>query len=1064
MRKGFFKGLLGSVAAALLLTMTVTDLHAQIGGGSITGTVTDPTGAAVVGASVTATNVGTNAVTEVTTDQGGGYVFVLLQAGSYQLEARVEGFQRATTALFDLNAGTRPRFDLVLVVGAIVEEVQVIAAAPLVNTTTTDVGIVISERRLEGVPLNGRNWQQVVGFQNGAIAAPSTSTGGRGGLEFNGASAFSNNLLMDGVDMTFGENQAAANDQAGGAGTRGARINTISIEAVQEFKTTGGAFSAEYGRATGGVINITTKSGTNDFHGTLFEFFRNEALDANEYFSNRAGLAKPPSRFNQYGANIGGPLARDKAFFFFNYEGATTRIGTPIVDSKVASQLLRDKVQAGITAGTLDPEMLHTISKEPLPTEANLSKPDIGLHRRNGVRKTDENTFVTRADFNAGSHRLTTRFNLNHQNLIIPVITPEHPRSFPNRFKNFVFQDNWSASPTVFNELRVGYNHVNLNRTTVGGQGLPDGTIDSNGASPLLFGLTVDSSRGPSVGYLSRIHYITSTYTVADNITMVKGRHTIKAGFEIREVNSSRLQLSTKTRSYYTNIDNMIADVPRRYSLVFIGPKALQNGNRGLFLQDDWRVTNNFQFNIGVRYEYTPPIRGAFNVLGNDPFGNFRAKGDQMWESDRNNFGPRLGMVWDVNGDQRLVMRVGAGISYMPSTFMHFFDMSFENPELPYFTSINTPELPTDLCDAACAAFPLDIDLIMAPIRADPTRVEEIFGSLGRNIINANNDDEYAGMWNVSLQYAATDDLALEASYVATKSINNWSTRWVNRSTYSVAEAKKIRAAPEERDIRWSENDGRNSYHAMQIKANQKFGNGLGLDFYFTWARTMSYYTTDTTHNSNKDVQNAFGTPQNNWEGCIACSYGPKGSDIRKNMVMVYSYALPTGDLDSRFARTLLGGWELQGIMNWRSGLPINVLAGKDLVQRSTTRATRPDLVGGKEHTTGNTITEATSGLRWLNTNAFSNTAALAEMRFGNLGWNALRGPSGFSWDMGLHKTFNLTEAQRVTFRVELFNALNHPVFANPQRTFTSSQFGQIQGTQGVSPSRNIQFGLKYFF
>ena len=1061
MTKVFSKGLLCSGAAALLLAMVATDLHAQIGGGSIVGTVRDPTSAVVVGATVTVTNVGTNDEREVSTNQEGYYEFPLLAAGSYQLQAVVEGFQTATTAVFELNAGTRPRFDLVLVVGAVVESVQVIDTAPLVNTTTTDLGVVITKRRLDGIPLNGRNWQQVVGFQAGAIAAPSTSTGGRGGLEFNGASAFSNNLLLDGVDMTFGENQAAANDQAGGAGTRGARINTVSVDAVQEFKTTGGAFSAEYGRATGGVVNITTKSGTNELHGTLFEFFRNDKLDANDFFSNRSGLGKPPLRYNQFGGNIGGPIVKNRVFGFFNYEGAATRVNTQITNN-VANAALRSAVQDRITMGLLDPAMLHTLNKEPLPTEPLVDREFLGFYRGNASRKTDEHTTLSRVDVNMGDHRLTGRFNWNHQDLLIPVITPEHPRSFPNRFRNAVFQDNWSLSPTVFNELRIGYNHVNLNRTTVGGQGLADGTPDSNGSNPLLLGISVDGG-GPGVGYLSRIHYITSTYTVADNITMVKGRHTLKAGFEIREIRSSRLQLSTKTSSTYRNIANMLADTPRQYRMVFVSPKDLKNGNRGFFVQDDWRITDSFQLNIGVRYEYTPPLVGAWNVTGADPFGGFREQGAPMWEADRNNFGPRTGIVWDLLGNQKLVLRAGGGISYMPSTFMHFFDMAFEHPEIPYFTSINTDELPTDICDASCAAFPLDVDAIQGPIRADPSRVEDIFGSLGRNIINANNDDEYAGMWNFSLQYAVNPDMALEASYVGTRSVNNWGTRWFNRDTLdtrSLAESgtsgTRIRAREGIGNIRFSENDGRNFYNSMQLKLNQKFHNGTGLDFYYTWAKTMSYYTTDTTHNSNRDIQNSFGRPSTDWEGDIAGSYGPKGSNITNYMVVVYSYPLPQGDWGSSFARGLLNGWELQGVMNWRSGTPINVLADRDLIGDSSRREDRPDLVAGVDHTPANTNT-----LQWLNRAAFDIDGPQARRAFGNLGWNALRGPSAFNWDMGLHKNFDLTERQRITFRFEMFNALNHTQFNNPERRVSNSQFGRLLTSQ---PGRNIQFALKYYF
>jgi hypothetical protein len=344
-----------SLIATILLAWLVivpNAVEAQIGGGSIIGTVRDPSGAAVVGATVRASNLETNETRATATNELGYYEFPLLPAGRYRLEARMAGFQRATTAPFNLHAGTRPRFDLALVLGQVAESIEVVAAAPLVNTTTTDLGVVVDRSQVESLPLNGRNWQQLVGLQAGVLASPPSAVGGRGGMEFSGSSAFGNNLMLDGIDMTFGETQASASDSGAGSGG-GSRINTVSIEAIEEFKTTTSAFSAEYGRATGGVLNITTKSGSNAFHGTLFEFFRNDILDANSFFSNRSGFEKPPLRWNQYGGNLGGPIRKDRAFFFFNYEGARTRQNQQVTGN-VATPLLKEQGHSG-NSGNVEP-------------------------------------------------------------------------------------------------------------------------------------------------------------------------------------------------------------------------------------------------------------------------------------------------------------------------------------------------------------------------------------------------------------------------------------------------------------------------------------------------------------------------------------------------------------------------------------------------------------------------------------------------------------------------------------------------------------------------------------
>ena len=317
------RGLSVSVSTVLLLLLFATSsLLGQLGGGSIVGVVTDSSGSVVIGAKVAATNVGTNERKETVTNPEGYYEFPLLPAGKYVLSAEQTGFQRATTVEITLHAGTKPKIDFEMRVGEITQSVEVVASAPLVNATTTALGVVMENKKVTELPLNGRSFVQLVGLQPGVInrnAEPVSSgstVGQRGGVEFNGSPALGVNFLLDGVDMSFGENNGVG-DQSAGSGGTGAVINTISVEAIQDFKTTSSAFPAEYGRATGGVVNVTSKSGTNQFHGTLFHFFRNDALNASSFFANRAGLKKPVLRHNQYGGNLGGPILHNKLFFFF---------------------------------------------------------------------------------------------------------------------------------------------------------------------------------------------------------------------------------------------------------------------------------------------------------------------------------------------------------------------------------------------------------------------------------------------------------------------------------------------------------------------------------------------------------------------------------------------------------------------------------------------------------------------------------------------------------------------------------------------------------------------------
>ncbi len=614
--------------AAILALVVSLPSPSQIGGGSLIGYVTDPSGAAVAGASVRAINAATAAPLESRTDERGYYEFPLLAAARYKIEATASGFQKAVTVEFDINSGTRPRVDVKLVLGQVSESVEVAATAPLVNASTTDLGVVIDKNKVEALPLNGRNFSQLVGLQTGVLVSPPGGAGGRGGIEFHGSPSQGNNLLLDGVDMTFGENNGTAGDTAS-AGAAGSLVNTVSVEAIQEFKATGSAFAAEYGRASGGVLNITTKSGTNILHGTLFEFLRNDKLDANSFFNNRSGLAKPPLRWNQFGGNLGGPILRDKLFFFFNYEGAVVRrnqqvtgnVPTPLLLSQVSPQI---RTALGFLPTTFEPT----------------ANPLIGLHRRNDRRKNDEKTTLSRGDWNiTEKNRLSMRFSYNNQDFLTPLLTPTLPRLFPLRFHNAVVQDNYTLSPTMFNELRLGFNRVDLFRYEPGREAVP--------AWISVAGVGISH---PLVSY---IRFISTTYTLADNFTVIRGKHTIKAGFEIRQVRSVRDQGGQPTHMY-NNLADLIADRANRIQVLFGGGKGLKTWNDGFFVQDDWRITPRFQLNAGIRYEYYPPLRGGFAFASSDPYGPFTKVGEPMFAADRNNWGPRLGFVWDVLGNQAL--------------------------------------------------------------------------------------------------------------------------------------------------------------------------------------------------------------------------------------------------------------------------------------------------------------------------------------------------------------------------------------------------------------------------
>lgn len=998
--------------AALIGAFATLAVHAQIGGGSLVGYVTDPSGAAVPRAAIRVVNASTNVGHETVSNDLGYYEFPLLAAGRYRIEAEAQGFQKGGRTEFDLNSGTRPRIDLKLVIGQLTESVNVVAGAPLVNASTTDLGVVIDQSKVEALPLNGRNFIQLVGLQSGVLVSPPGAAGGRGGIEFHGSPSQGNNLLLDGVDMSFGENNGTAGDTAS-AGASGSLINTVSVEAIQEFKATGSAFAAEYGRASGGVLNITTKGGSNEFHGTLFEFFRNDKLDANSFFSNRSGLPKPPLRWNQFGGNLGGPIVRDKLFFFFNYEGAIVRRNQQVTGN-VPTPLLLNQVTPAIRS-----------SLEYLPsTFEPTTNPLVGLHRRNDGRKNDENTTLSRGDWNINAdHRLSLRYNYNHQDFTTPLLTPTLPRLFPLRFHNAAIQDNYALSPSMFNELRLGFNRVDLFRYEPGREAV-SAWINVAGI-------------GISHPQASYIHFISTTYTLADNFTVVHGKHTIKAGFEIRQVRSVRDQGGQPTHMY-NNVNDLIADRANRIQVLFGGGKGLNNWNNGFYAQDDWRLSSRFQLNAGVRYEYYPPLKGGFSFATSDPYGPFTQPGEAMFAADRNNFAPRLGFVWDVLGNQKLVVRAGSGISYVPTSPMVYYDQAFIDPRLPFVAMLAPSDIP-----GTPTSFPFP-QAFVDRISADPS----LFPSnliLTRRGADYNSRTEYAGQWNYSMQYQLNPTLAIQASYVGSRALNLFTARTLNLIDPALGRRPRSDLA----DVVLAENSLRSWYHGLQLQATQRMWKGLTLDLYYTYSKTMGYGAPDSTLTFDGEVQDG--------EFNVAGSTGPKQSDLRHRWVIVHSWAVPTPFTGNKgVGGFLLGGWQFQGLMSIRSGYPVNVTSGVDMYGNGRVGGQRPDPVSGIDM-----YIKDDSALTWLNPAAFDVNTPRTQRRFGYLGYNALRAPGAFNYDMALHKMFTIAERHRVTFRFEMFNGLNHRNLGGPTAAVTNPNFGRILS---ASEGRNIQLALKYQF
>jgi hypothetical protein len=997
---------------------------AQLDEGSLQGRVTDQSGAVIAAATVHALNVGTNITIDVTTNESGLFEFPLLAVGKYVLTVEKAGFRRTATEEIDLHAGTKPRLDMVLQLGQVTEAVTVSAEAPIVNATSTELGVVIDERKLEELPLNGRNFAQLFSLQNGYNLGGQSA---RGGVEINGLSSSGNSFLMDGVTMAFGELSGIGIGAIGGTGTL---INTISVDAIEEFKTSTGAVSAEFGSASGAFINVITKSGTNSYHGTAWEYFRNDAMDATDFISNKNGLHKTELRQNQFGGNLGGPILKNRLFFFFNYEGARVVRGTT-VSGNVPTPLLLSEIK--------NPLIVQSFAVDPtsfVPT----SNPLVGLSTRNATNLDTEDTTLSRVDANLWKQRLSFRLAWNTQTVNNALLQPSYRTMYPIPFKNISVSDIFNIGNNKTMEIRYGYNHWPVARHI-------QSTDPSQNQALYGTSLATDTT-AINVSGLTRtfvfnvLNSDSPVHTFVDNFIWVKGSHTIKAGANITHTSSKRYQVEPIIY-YYNTIADLINDKPLALQLTVGNPgRGYSFVNSGFYLTDEWKATRRLQINYGLRYDYYTTFKGPYGLATSDPYGPRVQPGQSIWNANPYDFGPRLGLVYDLTGKGKTVLRAGAAESYNAPQPYWYWDAPFINPALSAFPYVTVSQLPTNLQNITFGQ--LNFNNFTQAVIQNASNIPAGL-NLGFNLPSRNRKDERNYQFNFTIQHEVMKDLAVQASYVGNRDIHQFST-----SVLNLPNAQGI-STPNVGPATLLTNDGRTWYHSLQLAANKRFGRGYAFDAYYTWSKTMTYDNADGTNevdNTTQDYSNIKG------------SQGPKLGNIGHRFTLVHSYAIPLLPVgfarDTAVGRGIFGGWTIQGIMNHIGGPSLNVIEGKDEVGNGRTSADRPDAVPGVDP-----YLHTSNPLQYLNPAAYDGVTPAAQKRFGNLGYNTVVGPSQFTWDLGLHKTFIIHEQNRLTFRAEAFNWLNHPTFTLTNLTLSSPTFGIIT-TSGLG--RDLQLALKYAF
>ncbi|MEX2264607.1 MAG: carboxypeptidase regulatory-like domain-containing protein [Bryobacteraceae bacterium] len=1061
---------------------------AQTSTGQISVTVFDPTGAVVPGAAVTLTGSETGElVRTLTTNDLGSAAAPLLRPGAYTIAVTREGFKRLERTGINLRVDDALSLRLSLEPGGVTESISVTAQAALLEERTHSIGQVVDDRVMQQLPLNGRNYLQLGNLTAGAV--PITRSRDRSFSAY-GNRGLQNAFLLDGA-----RNQ----NYLRGLDNRARDAMRPSLEAISEFKVQTSNFSAEYGASAGAVVNVVTRSGTNEFHGSVFEFARNSALDARDFFTP-ADRSKPLYVQHQYGGSLGGPIKQNRAWFMASYQRTHTSEGDNIVSSvpsedqkngifgstriydpatthanPAGSGSVRDLFPNNIVPASRFDRIGKTLADYyPAPqfdTAARnyVNNPIHGTRFHNAtfrgdLRLTDQDSLFGRFSFDDG---LFTRKSSLPEPATTGTLRDQPARSVGVGYTRVV-------TPTTVNELRFAWNRVGVIQDgTVPRDEIVPGSLDPDVTSSIpTFNVTGFTGLGAQPADFGNIPLDKSSgvWNISDNISSVRGKHTIKAGFDyqlIRVVTSTTLQgrgswgftgVFTQNPQGRPGTGAPVAD------LLLGLPNAVTIGTRGVsqerehntywYFQDDWQVTPTLTLNLGVRYEITRPFHETDNRLANlitdygDPyFGEYILAGDSrrprsLQYTDYNNIAPRFGFAWRTPAPG-LVLRGGFGIFYGQDEGLGVSQRTTNNPPFVGFGGFNVASDQLNIASTIPLSSPLPprpSPVDPSTYRFDPDSTVQLRSWTNRFTL------PYIQQWTMSVQKELVAGLLWEVNYVGNRGVKLWGVYQGNqpapgpgsvnnrRPLTGITRAAITRAEP------WVTS----SYHGLSTRLERRFSKGLSFLASYTYGRSL-----DTQ--SNVDLcdgcVNSSGVASVQDPNNRKANRGPSDHNVPQRFVF-------SGGWDVPFKRDhpIVGGWTLSGILSFSSGLPFTLNLPFD--NANTGSVNWPNRISDGRLDDG-TID------RWFDTSAF---AFPAQYTFGNAGRGYLTGPGTKSLDFSLQRNFRLpiNEGSRLEFRAEAFNAFNTPQFGIPGATLDTPQFGTIGGTAG--PSRQLQFGLRLLF
>jgi hypothetical protein len=982
----------------LFLSSVWIPMVAQIDRTEINGTVVDASGAAVADAQIELVQDGTDAVRDVTSNSRGTFVISSLPVGRFTLTVSKVAFSDFHLADIDLHSGDIRTINARLVVSGANQSVYISddAGANLDNNNAT-VGGTIQSAQVARLPLNGRNIATLELLAPGGI---DSGSGTQASIRFAGQGIDDNNFRFDGVDASGIYRQAVKS---------GLRLQ-FSTEAVAEFRVDAGGYTADTGGSAGGQVSLISKSGTNQFHGSVFDYLRNSYFDA---LSPIKSTVHPGFHLNQYGGNVGGPILHDRTFFFVNYEGFRQSLGgvpqtgfvpSPAFRAQLAvaqpalAAIINDYPQG--TALTADPNVDAFTGVVPSPNQENSGVVRID-HRFNG-----EDSAYARYSIDDGFS--TTALNALAQSITIQ-----------SRIQNLALEESHIFSPTFLNEAQLGFNRNTFIQNQQTG-------------SPYNFSITNFTTLSENYSKTQ----IPTSFSGNDTLTMTRGAHTIKVGVDIRYVMYNEANSVDGTASYTSEANLLANKLDSILITASLPDKGLRKTQYAGYLQDQWKLSRTFSLNLGMRYNYFAALHEQHN--NEDPFdiascGGYCGIGTTFYFPNTKDFDPRVSFAYSPDlFHGNTVFRAGFGIYHG--------EIQLGDEDSPV---VNT-EPSTLLTSSATTIYSYPSALALIPT----TGLAQTPRSLLRN-----HPDSYTEQWTGSIQQSFGPQTVLTATYLGIKGNHLFRRTYTNLIDPATGQRPLGSFFPSEIDTKATE--GMSIFHALQVNLTRRFYNG-----FFVAGNYMLSHALDDGSVGAGEADAAENI------ACFRCDYARSDFDVRQSGNASVVYDLPIGKgrrflNQSKLTDAFLGGWSVDSLLYFRSGLPLNVT-----ISRSSTSLPDGNNVNQRpDRVVGVSIYPNNRGIdTWLNPLAFKAPAAGT---WGNAGRNTAVGPNFWQDDAAAEKRFSITERYKLIFRAEAFNLFNRAQYGQPSGSFNTASFGAITsminttGLVGTGTPRELEFALR---